>query len=135
MHILDVETHRRDEFVDITRLIQQVVDQADLEGGLAVVFVPHTTAGVTINEHADPAVADDILYVLDQLVPWSDARYRHMEGNSASHTKASLMGSSVSVAVVGGRLVLGTWQGIFLCEFDGPRRRKVQVSLMPLSPA
>lgn len=131
MHILDVETHRRDEFIDVTARVQQIVDQAGVADGLAFVFVPHTTAGVTINEHADPAVAEDMIYVLDRLVLWSDARYGHREGNSASHTKASLMGSSVIVAIADGRLVLGTWQGIFVCEFDGPRRRKLQLSLLP----
>ncbi len=110
--------------------VQRVVEESGMADGLAFVFVPHTTAGVTINEHADPAVAEDIIHALEEQIAWSDAGYRHREGNSASHIKASLMGSSVTVAVSARRLVLGTWQGIFVCEFDGPRRRKVQVSLL-----
>jgi secondary thiamine-phosphate synthase enzyme len=130
MYTLDVSTHQRDELIDVTPQVQRVVDESGVEDGLAVVFVPHTTAGVTINEHADPAVAEDIIYALDKQIPWSDPGYRHREGNSASHIKASLMGSSVSVIVSAGRLVLGTWQGVFVCEFDGPRRRTVQVHLL-----
>jgi secondary thiamine-phosphate synthase enzyme len=130
MQMFDVKTNARDEMVDITAQVQAAVDDAMFSHGMAVVFIPHTTAGVTINEHADPAVAEDILYVLDRQVAWSDPRYRHREGNTASHVKASLMGSSANVAVADGRLVLGTWQGVFLCEFDGPRRRRVQVTLL-----
>jgi secondary thiamine-phosphate synthase enzyme len=110
--------------------VQRVVDESGVKDGLAVVFVPHTTAGITINEHADPAVAKDIIYRLDKQIAWSDSGYRHREGNSASHIKASLMGSSVSVIVSAGRLDLGTWQGVFICEFDGPRRRNVHVKLI-----
>lgn len=131
MQTVEVSTHQRDELIDVTSLVQRMVDESGVKDGLAVVFVPHTTAGVTINEHADPAVAEDIIYALNKQIAWSDSGYRHMEGNSASHIKASLMGSSVNVIISAGRLVLGTWQGVFVCEFDGPRRRKVHVSLMP----
>lgn len=131
MQSIEVSTHQRDEMIDITSRVQRVVDESGVKDGLAVVFVPHTTAGITINEHADPAVANDIIYSLDKQIPWSDSGYRHREGNSASHIKASLMGSSVSLIVSAGRLDLGTWQGVFVCEFDGPRRRKVNVNLIP----
>ncbi|MGA9192749.1 MAG: secondary thiamine-phosphate synthase enzyme YjbQ [Anaerolineales bacterium] len=130
MQRFEVSTHQRDELIDITSQVQRVVDESGVKDGLAVVFVPHTTAGITINEHADPAVAKDIIYRLDKQIAWSDSGYRHREGNSASHIKASLMGSSVSVIVSAGRLDLGTWQGVFICEFDGPRRRNVHVKLI-----
>jgi len=95
--------------------------------GVCTVFVPHTTAGITINENADPDVVADMIYALDQAVPWTSPRYRHGEGNTAAHVKASLMGNNVQVPVRGGRLQFGTWQAIYLCEFDGPRTRKVWV--------
>lgn len=126
MKQISVQTKSRSEFVDITRQVQAAVDGLGLKDGAVTVFVPHTTAGITINEHADPDVVSDIMTVLDRVVPWS-ADYRHGEGNSAAHVKAGLMGSSVRVIVSGGRLALGTWQGIFFCEFDGPRRREVWV--------
>lgn len=109
--------------VDITHLVRQEVEKAGVKDGLCVVYVPHTTSGVTINEGADPAVCSDMVKKLKQLVPPHDG-YRHMEGNSDSHIKASIVGSSVTVLVEGGRLVMGTWQKIFYCEFDGPRSRK-----------
>ena len=126
MKQISVQTKSRSEFVDITRQVQAAVDGLGLKDGAVTVFVPHTTAGITINEHADPDVVSDIMTVLDRVVPWS-ADYRHGEGNSAAHVKAGLMGSSVRVIVSGGQLTLGTWQGIFFCEFDGPRRREVWV--------
>jgi len=125
---ITIKTRRHSEMVDITGEVQRVVNAAGIETGTAVVYCPHTTAGLTINEHADPSVVADILDVLDRLVPWR-ANYRHAEGNAAAHVKASLMGSSVTVLVEGGRLVLGTWQGIFFCEFDGPRNRRVLVQI------
>ena len=121
-----VATHSKTEFIDMTARIQDVVAREGMASGLCMVYVPHTTAGVTINESADPSVQRDILMVLDRMVP-ERADYRHLEGNSPAHVKASLMGASVLVAVTSGRLVLGTWQGIFFCEFDGPRSRKVHV--------
>lgn len=127
---LTVKTHAQTEFVDITAQVQKVVLDAGMNSGLCMVYVPHTTAAVTINESADPAVASDMLMVLNQIVPW-EARYRHLEGNSPAHVKSSLVGASELVAVERGRLQLGTWQGIFFCEFDGPRTRKVHVRLIP----
>ena len=124
---IQVTTRSRNQMKDITGGVQGEVANANVQDGICTVYVPHTTAGVTINEGADPAVCEDILNKLEDLVP-PNAGYRHMEGNADSHVKASLMGSSVSVMVENGRLVLGTWQKIFFCEFDGPRTRKVYVS-------
>jgi secondary thiamine-phosphate synthase enzyme len=119
-----VSTSSRMEFVDITRQIQKEVSNSSIHDGVCYAYNPHTTAGLTINEGADPAVKDDIVSVLKRIVPM-DYPYKHMEGNSPAHIMASLMGSSVTVIVENGRLVLGTWQKIFFCEFDGPRSRKV----------
>jgi secondary thiamine-phosphate synthase enzyme len=121
-----VRTQGRTQFVDITGQVQSAVSELGLKEGVVTVFVPHTTAGVTINEHADPDVMADLEQILDRVVPWAGS-YAHGEGNSAAHAKASLMGSSVQVIVSGGRLKLGTWQGVFLCEFDGPREREIWV--------
>ncbi|MEM6553424.1 MAG: secondary thiamine-phosphate synthase enzyme YjbQ [Planctomycetota bacterium] len=129
MPSLSIPTPQRDAFVEITRELQAVVDDAGLSAGTLTAFVPHTTAGITINENADPDVVHDMLLQLDEMVPWRQPFYRHAEGNSASHVKASMMGSSVVVLVEGGRLRLGTWQGVYLCEFDGPRTRSVWVRL------
>ena len=124
MKTFNVSTHQRTEFVDITGEVAKAVSEAGVKDGVVTVFVPHTTAGITINENADPDVTADMAAALDRMVPWS-AGYRHGEGNSAAHVKASMMGSSARVIVSGGRLQLGTWQAIYLCEFDGPRSRKV----------
>jgi secondary thiamine-phosphate synthase enzyme len=115
--------------VDITADVQRAVTELNVADGVCTVFVPHTTAGITINENADPDVVADMLSVLDKLVPWASADYRHSEGNTAAHVKSSLVGHSVQVPVRGGRLQFGTWQGIYFCEFDGPRRRKVWVTV------
>jgi len=123
---IPIKTRDRSEMIDITATVQEELRKSGLEDGVCVAYVPHTTAGVTINESADPSVAYDIQKALDNLVPWEGA-YRHMEGNSAAHIKSSLIGSSVMVLVESGRLKLGTWQGIFFCEFDGPRSRKLHV--------
>ncbi len=127
--ILSVKTSSRTEFVDITSKIQQEISSSGFQSGLCMVYVPHTTAAVTINESADPSVKEDILMILNQIVPW-EAQYRHLEGNSPAHLKSTLVGTSELVAVESGRLVLGTWQGIFFCEFDGPRTRKVHLKLL-----
>jgi len=124
--IITVKTRSRTEFVDITADIQKAVTQTGIDDGLCMIYVPHTTAAVTINESADPSVKSDILMILNKIVPWED-NYRHLEGNSPAHVKSTLVGASELIAVEGGRLALGTWQGIFFCEFDGPRSRKVQV--------
>jgi secondary thiamine-phosphate synthase enzyme len=123
MKELGVKTSGQTQFIDITGKVQAFVKESGLEDGLVTIFVPHTTAGVTINEHADPSVVDDILMELDKNIPRRDD-YKHLEGNSAAHIKSSMMGPSLTVIVESGRLVLGTWQGIFFCEFDGPRSRK-----------
>jgi secondary thiamine-phosphate synthase enzyme len=123
---LSVKTSTREELIDITPQVQQVVSDAGIDSGAVTCFVPHTTAGVTINENADPDVKRDILYKLNKEIPQQDG-YHHGEGNSDSHIKASLFGASETILVENGRLVLGTWQGIYFCEFDGPRRRKLFV--------
>jgi secondary thiamine-phosphate synthase enzyme len=121
-----LKTNSRIELVDITTLVQEKVSVAGISEGICVVYVPHTTAGITINEGADPAVCKDITDKFSDLIPF-DPGYRHLEGNSDSHIKASIMGSSVTVMIEDRRLVLGTWQRIFFCEFDGPRSRRVFV--------
>ncbi len=115
--------------VQITAQVQQQLDASQVRDGTVDVYVPHTTAGITINENADPDVVHDVLRQLDEMVPWQQPFYKHAEGNSAAHVKASMMGSSVRVPVREGRLVLGQWQGVWLCEFDGPRTRKVLVNI------
>ena len=124
-----VKTHARFEMIDITREVQSILKKRGIINGVCYIFVPHTTAAVTINENADPDVPKDILTELDKIIPLYDD-YRHMEGNSAAHIKASLFGSSEVVFVENGSLVLGTWQSIFFCEFDGPRTRKVVIRVL-----
>jgi secondary thiamine-phosphate synthase enzyme len=129
MKTIELQTRHKEEFVDITAEIQEAVRASKIENGICLVYVPHTTAGLTINEHADPDVTTDILMALKRLVPDS-LSWNHSEGNAPAHVKSSLIGSSVQVIIEGGRLAFGTWQGIFFCEFDGPRRRKVYLQLM-----
>jgi secondary thiamine-phosphate synthase enzyme len=124
-----VKTSAKTDFIDITRSVEEAVRKSGVKDGICWVYVPHTTAAVTINENADPSVSKDILMELNKIVPFQD-RYQHLEGNSSAHIKASLIGSSVSVFVESGRLVLGTWQGILFCEFDGPRDRQVFVKVV-----
>jgi len=124
---ISIQTRRRTDLIDITAQVQQAVHRLEVREGVITVFVPHTTAGIMINENADPDVSADIAATLDRLVPW-EGPYRHGEGNAAAHVKASLVGSSVQVPVKNQRLALGTWQGIFFCEFDGPRHRRVWVA-------
>ena len=128
MHTLRVKTGRRTQLVDVTAAVEQVVKEAGVGSGVCYVYVPHTTAGVTINEHADQDVATDLEGVFDRLVPHAGP-YRHSEGNTDSHAKAVMVGASQVVLVEDGRLLLGRWQGIFLCEFDGPRERKIFVKV------
>jgi secondary thiamine-phosphate synthase enzyme len=127
--VLTVNTRSQTELVDITAEVGRMVAKSGVRQGLCMVYVPHTTAGVTINESADPSVRADLLMVLNQMVPWK-ADYRHMEGNSPAHVKSTLVGTSQTVAIENGTLVLGTWQGIFFCEFDGPRRRSVHLRIL-----
>jgi secondary thiamine-phosphate synthase enzyme len=129
IHTLSVPTSRRIEMVDITGKIQELVRLSGVTEGVCHIFEAHTTAGLTINENADPSVAADILMVLNKIISDKEA-YRHLEGNSPAHIKASLMGAQLTVLVSNGSLVLGTWQGVFLCEFDGPRTRKVHIKIM-----
>jgi secondary thiamine-phosphate synthase enzyme len=127
--IISVKTRERTELIDITTDINQLIQKTKIDQGLCMIYVPHTTAAVTINESADPSVKSDILMILNQIIPWK-ADYRHLEGNSPAHIKSTLMGSSELIAIENRRLVLGTWQGIFFCEFDGPRTRKVDIRIM-----
>jgi len=129
IHTLSVRTNRRTEMVDITGEIQELLRQSGVTEGVCHIFQAHTTAGLTINENADPSVQADILMVLNRIISEKEA-YRHLEGNSPAHIKASLMGAQLTVLVSNGSLVLGTWQGVFLCEFDGPRTRKVHLKIM-----
>ncbi len=124
-----LNTTSRVQFVDITLSVRNIINKSGVSDGLAIVYTPHTTAGMTINEAADPSVVSDMINKLNELVP-KNGNYRHAEGNSDSHIKASLMGSSVNVVLSGQEPVLGVWQGIFFCEFDGPRTRKVIVKII-----
>lgn len=127
MNTLPIRTSARCQLIDITELIRETVRKERIMDGICQIFVPHTTAAVTINENADPDVSRDIISILDRLIP-HDGPYLHREGNSAAHLKASLIGSSVTVMIENGYLVLGTWQGIYFCEFDGPRYRKIYIN-------
>jgi len=124
-----VTTSRRQELVDVTRLVAEAVQNASVRSGVCVVYCPHTTAAVTINEGADPDVASDIVTGLDRLIP-ENWEFRHMEGNSDAHMKSSIIGPSETLIIDGGRLLLGTWQKIFFCEFDGPRERSIQIHIL-----
>ncbi len=119
----------RTSIIDITQQIQSIVKKSGIKDGVCYIFIPHTTAGVTINENADPDVKSDMLMEINKVIPFNDS-YRHIEGNSAAHIKASLFGNSETIFLKEGRLQLGTWQGIFFCEFDGPRTRQVWVNLI-----
>ena len=134
MKQFNVRTNARSEMIDITGRIRALLKESKMRSGICHVFVPHTTAAVTINENADPDVPRDILMELDKIVPLND-HYRHGEGNSAAHIKSSVVGASEMIFVDDGELVLGTWQSVFFCEFDGPRTRKVIVRLTPLESA
>ena len=125
---ISVKTSAQTEMVDVTSQVQSELSKSGIEEGRLTLYVPHTTAAITINEGADPAVKADILMVLNQMVPWK-ANYKHMEGNSPAHVKTSLVGAAETVLVSGARLVLGTWQRIFFCEFDGPRNRKLHLQI------
>jgi len=128
MTVLTVKTSHREELVDVTRQVQEAANKTGIESGIVICFVPHTTAGITINEDADPDVQRDIIDKLSREIPRDDG-FHHAEGNSDAHIKASLMGSSVQVLLENGQLALGRWQGIFFCEFDGPRSRQLLVKV------
>ncbi len=126
----EVRTGGRDDFLDITPRLRQVLAESKIAAGLLSVYVPHTTAGVTINENADPDVVHDILAALNEAVPWRQGFYQHGEGNSAAHVKSSMMGCQTVIPIADGQLTLGTWQGVYFAEFDGPRTRRVIVTVV-----
>jgi len=130
MEILTIQTHKKEELIDITHQVMETVNSSGAETGICCVYVPHTTAGVTINENADPSVKSDILMAMRKIVPES-IPYAHSEGNSPAHVKSTLVGSSLFLIIENGNLALGTWQGIIFCEFDGPRRRKLFIHIEP----
>ncbi len=130
MLVKTLSTNEHSQFLDITGLIQEAVTESGIKSGVATVFVSHTTAGITINENADPDVTRDLLNILDRSVPWDHEDYKHNEGNTAAHMKASLLGNSSQIIVEHGRLILGTWQGVYFCEFDGPRQRKIMIQVL-----
>lgn len=129
LHKISLSTGSRSQFLDITARVQEIISREKVKDGLALVWVPHTTAGLTVNENADPDVVRDILASLDKRFPWDD-NYAHSEGNSAAHIKSSLMGCAQTLIIKDGRLALGTWQGLYFCEFDGPRKREVWVKIV-----
>ena len=129
MKTLHIRSHKLVEMIDITRDVCETIGEHNVTEGLAIIFTPHTTAAITINENADPDVCRDMLMEINKLVPLQDG-YRHLEGNSAAHLKSSLLGASETVIITNGEVVLGTWQGIYLCEFDGPRKRQVQIQII-----
>ena len=124
-----VNTRSRNQMVDISRQVASIVNESGISAGDAIVYCPHTTAAITINENADPTVPQDMLLTFEELIPHSNAQYRHLEGNSDSHAKSSLVGCSEQILIKDGALMLGSWQGIFFCEFDGPRSRRVLVQV------
>lgn len=130
IHEINLRSSKSDEMIDITSQVQRIVAQEAVQEGLAVIYAAHTTAGITINENADPDVTKDLLRRLDEICPWDMAADRHGEGNSAAHLKASMMGASQTVIIRNGRLLLGRWQGIYFCEFDGPRSRTCYVKVV-----
>jgi len=130
IHTLTISTQKRDAMIDITSQVKQFVRSTGVKEGQVIVYCPHTTAGITINENADPDVVIDVLRRLDELYPWHHKLDRHAEGNTASHLKAITTGSSASVIIHKGELILGIWQGIYFCEFDGPRTRQVTIKVM-----
>lgn len=129
LHKLNLQTHKRDEWQDISAEVESLVSKSGIKEGHVLVYCPHTTAGITINENADPDVVKDVVMRLDEIYPWKHPKYRHMEGNTAAHLKAMTLGNSQQIIIHNGQLVLGTWQGIFFCEFDGPRHRQIYIKV------
>jgi secondary thiamine-phosphate synthase enzyme len=130
INTIKIRTAKHDQMIDITDQVQNLITRANIEEGMALVYCPHTTAAITVNENADPDVVHDILLSLDKTFPWTSPDYRHTEGNSAAHLKSSTIGCSKMIPITGGKLLLGTWQGIYFCEFDGPRQRIYYVKLL-----
>ena len=135
IHSETVETTQRNQIVDVTERIAKFVRQRGVKDGMLIVYSPHTTASVTINENYDPTVKSDMLQKLSKLVPHHETYYEHDEGNSDSHVKTAMVGNSATILIQDGRLVLGRWQGIYFCEFDGPRTRELMVKLLSFDPA
>jgi secondary thiamine-phosphate synthase enzyme len=125
---IKIESSEHSAFIPITSEVQNIVTEKGWKKGILTVFIPHTTAAITIQENADPDVVWDMIYALEKIVPWKDPRYQHSEGNTAAHVKAAMLGTSVQCIVESGRIKLGTWQGIYFCEFDGPRHRKAWIT-------
>jgi len=125
---IHINTTKRTQLIDITSKVSEMVKRSNIKDGVCLVYVPHTTAAVTINENADPSVSEDIINIINEIVPWR-YDYKHLEGNSPAHIKATLIGPSITIIIENGHLSLGTWQGIFFCEFDGPRNRRVLVKI------
>ena len=130
MKTLHIKSYKQIEMIDITSRVVDLVHDSEVKNGLAVIYTPHTTAAITVNENADPDVKEDILMEMSKIVPSQDSSYRHLEGNSAAHIKSSLFGTNETLIIHNGRALLGTWQGVFFCEFDGPRERQVQVKII-----
>lgn len=130
LYSMKLNTLKRDEMRDITEEVESFVRESGIASGLAVIYTPHTTAGITINENADPDVKHDVLMRLDEVYPWKHPKYRHAEGNTASHLKAITTGTSQTVIIQKGKLLLGRWQGIYFCEFDGPRTRDCYIKIV-----
>jgi secondary thiamine-phosphate synthase enzyme len=128
--IINIKSKSQTELIDITEKVHHFVESNKIESGICMVYVPHTTAAVTINENADPSVKSDVLMVVNDIIPFTKAAYKHLEGNSAAHIKSILFGASELIPVVNNKLALGTWQGIFFCEFDGPRNRKFYIQML-----
>jgi len=129
LHQIQIRTSKREQMIDITDQVQSIIAQNDIEEGMVLVYCPHTTAAITINENADPDVVHDILITLNKVYPQTSTDYRHAEGNSAAHLKSSTIGCSQLIPITDGRLLLGNWQGIYFCEFDGPRQRSCCLKL------
>ncbi|MGQ4678400.1 secondary thiamine-phosphate synthase enzyme YjbQ [Paenibacillus polymyxa] len=130
LHTFELSTTRRDEMRDITREVAALIEKSGVQQGTALIYCPHTTAGIAINENADPDVKHDVILRLDEVYPWEHPQYRHMEGNTASHLKSITTGPSQTIIIHDGKLLLGRWQGLYFCEFDGPRRRQYHVKIM-----
>lgn len=126
---ININSSSRVEFIDITSKISQIVKESKIDNGICYIFVPHTTAAITINENADPSVVEDIIKKFHNLIPQNERYYKHIEGNSDAHIKSSIVGVSINIFIFNNKLDLGTWQGIYFCEFDGPRQRKIKIKI------
>ena len=130
MYKIDIETTKKQQIIEITEYISKVINESKVKNGVCFVYSPHTTCGISLNEGADPDVKEDLINKLNDIIPVDDRKYRHIEGNSHSHIKTVVVGSSVTIFIENGKLLLGRWQSVYLCEFDGPRRRNVWVKIL-----